>query len=55
LRGEPAALIRQVEQYARAGVDELVIEPAATDLDDFLGQLTEFATSVAHPVQSPEG
>jgi probable F420-dependent oxidoreductase len=55
LRGEPAELIRHVEQYARAGVDELVIEPAATDLDDFLGQLTAFARDVAHPVRSREG
>jgi probable F420-dependent oxidoreductase len=52
LWGDPAALIEQVEQYADAGVDELVIEPAATDLEDFIEQLTQFVRNVAHPAQS---
>jgi hypothetical protein len=51
---EPAALIEQVKQYARAGVDELVIEPAATDLNDFIKQLTRFARNVADLKQSRE-
>ena len=46
LWGDATALTEQVEQYARAGVDELVIEPAATDLADFLDQLTRFARKV---------
>jgi probable F420-dependent oxidoreductase len=48
LRGDAAALTEQVGRYACAGVDELVIEPAATDLDDFLEQVTQFADQVAH-------
>jgi hypothetical protein len=47
LRGDAAALTEQVKRYASAGVDELVIEPAATDLDDFIKQLTRFAAQVA--------
>ena len=48
LRGDAAALTEQVRRYASAGVNELVIEPAATSLDDFLGQLTRFADQVAN-------
>jgi probable F420-dependent oxidoreductase len=48
LRGDAAALTEQVGRYASAGVDELVIEPAATNLDDFLEQVTQFAGQVAH-------
>jgi probable F420-dependent oxidoreductase len=48
LWGDAAALTEQVKRYASAGVDELVIEPAATDLDDFIEQLTQFAGQVAH-------
>jgi probable F420-dependent oxidoreductase len=47
LWGDAAALAEQVKRYASAGVDELVIEPAATDLDDFIKQLTQFAAQVA--------
>jgi probable F420-dependent oxidoreductase len=48
LWGDAPALTEQVKRYASAGVDELVIEPAATDLDDFIDQLTRFAGQVAH-------
>jgi probable F420-dependent oxidoreductase len=47
LWGDGAAITEQVERYAGAGVDELVIEPAAATLDDFIGQMTAFATEVA--------
>jgi probable F420-dependent oxidoreductase len=47
LWGDGAAITEQVERYAGAGVDELVIEPAAAKLDDFIGQMTTFATEVA--------
>jgi probable F420-dependent oxidoreductase len=47
LFGDAAALTRLVRQYDQAGVDELVIEPVATELDDFLDQLSRFATEVA--------
>jgi probable F420-dependent oxidoreductase len=48
LWGNPAALADQVERYASAGVDQLVIEPAATDLDDFIEQMTQFASNIAY-------
>jgi hypothetical protein len=48
LRGDAAAVTEQVGRYASAGIDELVIELAATDLDDFLGQVAQFAGQVAH-------
>jgi probable F420-dependent oxidoreductase len=51
LQGDSAAVTGQVERYAAAGVDELVIEPAAAGLDDFIGQLTTFATEVARLAQ----
>jgi probable F420-dependent oxidoreductase len=54
LRGDAAALTEQVKRYASAGVDELVIEPAATDLDDFIEQLTQFASEVARLPQPRE-
>jgi hypothetical protein len=47
LRGDAAALVAQVKRYAGAGVDQLVIEPAATELDDFIEQITQFASEVA--------
>jgi probable F420-dependent oxidoreductase len=46
LRGDAAALVEQVGRYASAGVDQLVIEPAATDLRDFIEQMTQFASEV---------
>jgi len=46
LLGDAATLAGLVRQYADAGVDQLVIEPAASELDDFLDQITRFATDV---------
>ncbi len=54
LWGDAEALTAQVKRYASAGVDELVIEPAATDLDDFIEQLTQFAGQVVHLTQPGE-
>jgi probable F420-dependent oxidoreductase len=47
LRGDAAALAEQIRQYADAGVDQLVIEPVATDLHDFIDQMTQFTNEVA--------
>jgi alkanesulfonate monooxygenase SsuD/methylene tetrahydromethanopterin reductase-like flavin-dependent oxidoreductase (luciferase family) len=47
LTGSAADLAEQVERYAAAGVDELVIEPDAAELDDFTGQMTRFSAEVA--------
>ena len=42
----------QIERYAATGVQHLVIEPAANDLDDFIEQMTQFARDVATPYVS---
>jgi probable F420-dependent oxidoreductase len=46
LTGAAASLAEQAERYASAGVDELVVEPIASDLDDFIDQITQFAAKV---------
>jgi probable F420-dependent oxidoreductase len=46
LQGDADAILHKLEQYSNAGVDRIVIEPASTDLDDFLRQLTRFADEV---------
>lgn len=46
LTGDATSLTEQVERYASAGVDQLVIEPVASDLEDFVDQITQFATKV---------
>ena len=46
LQGDAEAILHQIQRYSAAGVDRIVIEPVATDLDDFLRQLTRFADEV---------
>jgi probable F420-dependent oxidoreductase len=46
LRGDTAALAEQIQRYASAGVDQLVIEPDSTDLHDFIEQMTTFARDI---------
>ena len=46
LQGDADAILQKLERYSNAGVDRIVIEPASTDLDDFLRQLTRFADEV---------
>jgi probable F420-dependent oxidoreductase len=46
LRGDTAALAEQIQRYANAGVDQLVIEPVSTNLRDFIEQMTQFAGEV---------
>jgi probable F420-dependent oxidoreductase len=46
LRGDTTALAEQIQRYASAGVDQLVIEPVSTELPDFLEQMTQFAREV---------
>lgn len=48
LTGTADQLWAQAERYAEAGVDQLVIEPQAADLRDFLDQITRFAEQVAN-------
>jgi len=49
LHGDPAAIVQQVDRYAAAGVQHLIIEPVSSDLDDFLDQITRFAVDVVAP------
>jgi probable F420-dependent oxidoreductase len=46
LLGDAATVAGLVRKYADAGVDQLVVEPVAAELDDFLDQITRFATEV---------
>jgi probable F420-dependent oxidoreductase len=45
--GSAAENAEQVRRYAEAGVDQLVLELEATELSDFLGQMTRFTREVA--------
>jgi probable F420-dependent oxidoreductase len=45
--GSPADIAERVRRYSDAGVDQLVLEPGATELDDFMDQMTRFAAEVA--------
>ena len=47
LTGDATRVAEQVERYASAGVDQLVVEPVASDLGDFSDQITQFAAKVA--------
>ena len=49
LHGDPGAIVQQIERYAAAGVQHLIIEPVSSDLDDFLDQITRFAHDVIAP------
>jgi probable F420-dependent oxidoreductase len=46
LQGDIAAIVNEIQRYANAGVEQLVIEPVASDLDDFTDQMTQFARDV---------
>jgi probable F420-dependent oxidoreductase len=54
LDGDAAAIVAQIDRYAAAGVDQLVIEPVSSDLDDFIDQITRFALDVATPYRSAD-
>jgi probable F420-dependent oxidoreductase len=47
LSGSADSLAEQVRRYADAGVEQLVLEPDATELDDFIQQLALFSGEVA--------
>ena len=46
LQGDIAAIVNEIQRYADAGVQHLVIEPVSSDLDDFIEQITRFARDV---------
>jgi probable F420-dependent oxidoreductase len=47
MHGSPADIAERVGRYSDAGVDQLVLEPGATELDDFMDQMTRFTAEVA--------
>jgi alkanesulfonate monooxygenase SsuD/methylene tetrahydromethanopterin reductase-like flavin-dependent oxidoreductase (luciferase family) len=47
MHGSPADIAERVRHYSDAGVDQLVLEPGATELDDFIDQMTRFTAEVA--------
>jgi probable F420-dependent oxidoreductase len=47
LQGDTAAIVEEIQRYAAAGVEHLVIEPISNDLNDFIDQITRFARDVA--------
>jgi alkanesulfonate monooxygenase SsuD/methylene tetrahydromethanopterin reductase-like flavin-dependent oxidoreductase (luciferase family) len=47
LQGDPDAIVDQVRRYREAGIEQLVIEPFTSSLDDFLEQIRLFAREVA--------
>jgi alkanesulfonate monooxygenase SsuD/methylene tetrahydromethanopterin reductase-like flavin-dependent oxidoreductase (luciferase family) len=51
LSGSIASIIDVARAYAAAGVDHLVLEPAAQEISDFLDQLTTFAREVLVAVE----
>ena len=46
LQGDPAAIVGQLERFAEAGLQHLIIEPVSNEVDDFVDQITRFARSV---------
>ena len=46
LQGDIASIVNEIQRYADAGVEHLVIEPVSSDLDDFIEQMTQFARDV---------
>jgi hypothetical protein len=54
LEGTVAEVTAAADAFARAGVDGLVIEPMANDLDDFMDLLWRFKSDVV-PLLSLEG
>lgn len=47
LHGDPDAIVDQIRRYREAGIEQLVIEPFASSLDEFRQQITLFAREVA--------
>lgn len=47
LHGDPDAIVEQLRRYAEVGVQQLVIEPFAGNLTDFLEQMRLFAHEIA--------
>ena len=47
LHGDVGEIIKQVNRYAAAGVQHLVIEPFSSNLQDFLEQLERFSKEIA--------
>jgi probable F420-dependent oxidoreductase len=53
LQGDAEAILNKIQRYSEAGADRIVIEPASTDMDDFLRQLGRFAGEIAPHIPFP--
>jgi probable F420-dependent oxidoreductase len=47
LHGDPEAVAEQLQKYSDIGIEQVVIEPFASDLADFIEQMSLFAHEVA--------
>jgi probable F420-dependent oxidoreductase len=52
LQGDPDSIVERVRQYREVGIEHLVIEPFASNVSDFLNQITSFAQEI--PPRLPE-
>jgi alkanesulfonate monooxygenase SsuD/methylene tetrahydromethanopterin reductase-like flavin-dependent oxidoreductase (luciferase family) len=46
LHGDPDAVVDQLQKYSDIGIEQVVIEPFANDLADFLEQMRLFAQDI---------
>jgi probable F420-dependent oxidoreductase len=51
LQGDAAAVTEQLQKYRDIGIGQVVVDPLASDLEDFVEQMTLFARGVAHGLQ----
>jgi hypothetical protein len=47
LQGDADAIVERLRRYGDIGIEQVVIEPFATDLADFVEQMSLFARDVA--------
>jgi probable F420-dependent oxidoreductase len=47
LQGDPDAVIERLQKYSDVGIEQVVIEPSATDLADFVEQMRLFAHEIS--------
>jgi probable F420-dependent oxidoreductase len=55
LQGDADAILHKIQQYRKAGVDRIVIEPVSGVLDDFLRQLARFAEEITPHIPRNKG
>jgi len=55
LQGDADAILHKIQDYSGAGVDRIVVELLATELDDFLRQLDRFANQIMPRITRDHG